>query len=129
MPGAYKVVTNISDGRRRCPWVMAHHREQYPENFAHTFDVILWQIDTKRVPFELQKLPDVSGGDSAIYGCQASAGPRIEALGGHHSGTTLAQAGLEIFIFGFDNDDNRCANEELFSRLRDKKIGLASDSS
>src|SRR5262252_7155633 len=86
------VVAEMSDSRRQCPWVMAHHREQYPENFAYPLDVILWQIDTKRVPFELQKLPDVPGGDGAIDGRQASACPRIEALGGYHSGTTLAQA-------------------------------------
>src|SRR5215471_7964446 len=127
MLGVYNVVGKISDSRRRCPWVMAHHREQYPENFACTLDVILWQIDTKRVPFELHKLPDVPGGDGAIDGRQASACLGIEALGGHHSGTTLAQAGFEIFIFGFDDDDNRCVNEELFPRLRNEKITYPSE--
>jgi hypothetical protein len=45
---------------------MPHHREQYPEDFANTLDVILWQIDKKCVSFELQKLPDIPGGYGAI---------------------------------------------------------------
>jgi hypothetical protein len=89
--------------------------------------VILWQIDKQRVPFELQKFSRHSCGDGAIYGRQASACPRIEALGRHHSSTTLTHAGLEIFIFGFDDDDNWCVNEELFPRLRDEKIAHPSE--
>ena len=85
---------------------MPHHSEQYPEDFANTLDVILWQIDKQRVLLEFQKLPDIAGGYGAIYGRQASSCPHIEALCGHHSGTTLAHAGLEIFIFGFDDYDN-----------------------
>ena len=102
--------------------MIPHHREQYPEDFANTLDVILWQIDKKGVPFELQKFPDIPGGYGAIYGRQASSCPRIEALCGHHGSTTLAHASLEIFIFGFDDYDNWCVNEELFPRLRNEKI-------
>jgi len=31
-------------------WVIPHHREQYPEDFANTLDVILWQIDKTVFP-------------------------------------------------------------------------------
>jgi len=58
----------MSDSRRRCRWVMAYHCEQYPEDFANTLDVILWQIDKKRVPFELQKFPDIPSGYGTIHG-------------------------------------------------------------
>jgi len=101
---------------------MAYHREQYPEDFANTHDVILWQIDKKCILFEFQKLPDISGGYGAIYGRQASACSRIEALCSHHSSATLAHTNLEIFIFGFNDYDNWCVDEELFPRLRNEKI-------
>ena len=117
----------MSDSLRRCLRVMPYHGEQYPENFVHTLDVILWQIDKKGVPFELQKLPDIPGGYGAIYGRQVSAFPRIEALCGHHSSTALAHTSFEIFIFGFDNHDNWFVNEELFPRLRNEKITYPSE--
>src|SRR5262249_55761044 len=103
----------LSDSLRRCPWVVADHAEQYTEDFAHPFDVILWQIDTQRAACELQKFPDIPGGDGAIHGGQTRAFPRIEVLRGDHHGTALTKAALEIFIFGFDDHHDRGAHKEL----------------
>src|SRR5215471_2082501 len=103
----------LSDGLRCCTWVVANHGEQYAEDFAHPFNVILWQIDTQRAACELQKFPNIPGGYGAIHSRQTRAFPRIEVLGGNHHRATLAQADLEIFIFGFDDHHYRSAHEEL----------------
>src|SRR5262249_1635259 len=110
----------VSDALRRCAWGVADHGEQYSKDFAHTFNVILWQIDTKRTTFKSQKLPDIPSRYGTVHGHQASAFPRIEVLGSDHHCTTLAQADLEIFIFGLDNHHYRGAHEELLSRLRNE---------
>src|SRR2546427_12243971 len=79
---------------------------QYPQDSIDAVDIVTPAINNYSVMFKLQKLPVFSCGHTAKDRFQAIAFMLVKQPRSDHLGNALSQAGFNVILLGFDDDDN-----------------------